>query len=85
MARGEIATPLNRSLIGHVHNPRARRAFRTVEDRALPLNKEKKVLDEIVCLRSVSEDPGRYAAHDTRISLEEKSQRFLITGLKATE
>src|SRR6267378_2568972 len=78
MARGEIATPLNRSLIGHVHNPRTRRAFRTVEDRALLLDKEKEVLDEIVCLRSVSEDPGRYAAHNSRIALEEKSECFLI-------
>ena len=70
LARGEVPAPLNRSVVSHLDDPGACRAFGTVKDSALPLDKEEQVLNEILSLRGVSKDAGCYAANESRISLE---------------
>src|SRR5271157_5089488 len=47
-ARREVTAPLNGSVVGHLDDPRASRAFGTVKDGALSLNEKKQVLDEIL-------------------------------------
>src|ERR1700730_6565662 len=70
MPRGEVSTPLDCSLVGHMNDPGACRAFGTVEDRTLSLDEEKQILGEILGLCRVSEDTSGYAPHDSCITLE---------------
>jgi len=78
LARREVAAPLNGPVVSHLDDPGACGTFGTVKDRALPMDKEEQVLDEIVSLCRVSEYTGCYAANDSRIAWEQASERFLI-------
>lgn len=68
----KVPAALDGSLVSHVDDPGACRAFCTVEDGALALDEEEEILDEIVGLGCVPEDAVGNAANDPDISLEQE-------------
>src|SRR5208337_5171044 len=48
MARVQIAATVNRTMVGHLHDPRTCRTLGTIKYRALLVNEQKYVLEQIV-------------------------------------
>src|SRR6202158_4734903 len=85
LSAGEESAPLNGSVVGHLNDPGAGRALRTVKERAFASNEEEQILDKIVRFGGVSQDTISNAANDSRVPLEEKPQSLLIALHQALE
>jgi hypothetical protein len=60
-------------VVSHLDDPRARSALRTVEDAALPLNKDEEILYEIFRFRGIAQDTDGDATDDSLVSLKDEA------------
>src|SRR6266446_2584519 len=74
--RLQIAAAINRSLIGHLDNPGAYGTLVGVKDGRFAVDKQKDVLQEIICLRGIAQDAKRNSTYKSRIAAKQESQRF---------
>ena len=63
-------------MIGDLKNPRSCWAFGAVKCMAVPVDQQKDILDLIVCLGGVSEDPDGHSPDEPGIAPEKDGQRF---------
>jgi hypothetical protein len=73
LARGEVAAPLDGSLICHLNDPGARRALRAIEDAALSLNENEKILNEIFRFRGIPQNTNGNTSENSLVSFKEKA------------
>src|SRR5258705_13846989 len=76
--RVEVAASINRSLVGHLHNPGAKRRLVGIKDRDLPMHKQENILQEIVRLRSVAQNAQRNSSYQSRITAKQDRQRIPV-------
>jgi hypothetical protein len=76
--RAEVAASVNRSLVGHLHNPRAKRRLAGIKDRELPMYKQENVLQEVVRLGSISQDAEPNSSYQSRITAKQDGQRVPV-------
>src|SRR5580704_2941196 len=83
VASRQISATVDRSRVGHLHDPRLCRAFGTIEDARFPLDEKKQVLYKVFCFSGVSQDSGGDTANESRVSQEQTAQGFLVILLDA--
>jgi hypothetical protein len=76
MAGIEVAPAGNCPAKSHVENPEIRGALGSIERSAQAMNQEKDVLNKIIRLGCVPEDPQRNSADVTGVAAKQSRQRF---------
>ena len=66
-------------MVGHLQDPRTGGALGTIEYSALLVNEQEYVLEQVVRFRIIPEDLVPDRPHQSRVTMKETSQRFLIS------
>ena len=66
-------------MVGHLDNPRAGRTFGAIKRRALLMDEEEYILEQVVRFRIVPEDLVPDRPHLAGITAKEATQRLLIS------
>jgi hypothetical protein len=74
--RIQVTTPGNGAVIGHLKDPEPRRASGSVEHPALAMDQEKDVLEQVVGLGCIPQNPISHSADDASVAAKKICQCF---------
>jgi hypothetical protein len=79
MSRLKVAPTIDRALVGHLDDPRARRTFGGIEYLTPAVNEQEDLLKQVVGFGTVTKYAQSDRADQTGITLKQVTQRLHIT------
>jgi len=80
VARLESAAFVESAVIGHLDDPGANSSLGRIKDRAVAMDEEKHILQQVIRLGIVAQNTHRYGPYQTGIAAEEDGQGFPAPG-----
>ena len=76
VTRIEVASAVDRAVIGHLNNPGGHRSLGRIKDGAVAVDEEEYVLKQVVSFGIVPQDAHGYCPHKAGIATKQDRQRF---------